>query len=106
MKVSERNSMDNINKLRPHLRYAKTTASSKSRGPTKLAAERCCPNRYNESSILYLTFTYKNSLLYRVSTPLVISMGVFTHTHKAIHNKGNYSKKTMSFLESIVTRLS
>ena len=44
--------------------------------------------------------------LYRVSTPLVLSMGVCTHTQKFMHDQTKFFLKNMLHLESLVTRLS
>ena len=58
------------------------------------------------SSTCPMICTYKNSILYRVSTPLEVSMGVFTHIHKAMYDQGKIFLNNMPFLESIITRLS
>ena len=53
-----------------------------------------------------MNLTYKILNLYRVITPLVLSMGVCTHTQKAMHDQGKIFLNNMPFLESIITRLS
>ena len=58
-----------------------------------------------ESSVCPLTCIYKIAIV-GVSTQIVLSMGIRTHTHNAMHDQRKLCLNNMLVLESLVTRLS